>query len=79
MDKTDRERAETKHRERTLCIRCGENDALAYPAGHGGQLCGECEELQAREHEEWKAEQRALAAQAVAEGRPRAINQRRGF
>ena len=62
-----------------VCIRCRERDALKYPEGHGGQLCRECEDLQEREHVEWEADQRAKAAAAAAEGRPRAINQRRGF
>lgn len=75
----DWERAATKHRERSACIRCREQDALEYPAGHGGQLCRECEDLQDHEYVKWEAEQRAKAATAVAEGRPRAINQRRGF
>lgn len=30
-------------------------------------------------HKRWEEKQRALAAQAAAEGRPRAINRRRGF
>lgn len=75
MDKNDVGRL----REKSVCIRCRERDALEYPEGHGGQLCRECEDLQEREHVEWEAEQRAKAAAAVAEGRPRAINQRRGF
>ena len=65
--------------ETSVCIRCRKHDALDYPAGHGGQLCGGCEDLQEREYVHWEAEQRARAAAAAAEGRPRAINQRRGF
>jgi hypothetical protein len=62
-----------KHRERSACIRCREHDALDYPAGHGGQLCGGCEDLQEREYKQWEAEQRSKSAVG------RAINQRRGF
>ena len=68
-----------KLRETSFCIRCREHAALDYPAGHGGRLCGGCEDLQEREYKQWEAEQRAKAAAAVAEGRPRAINRRRGF
>ena len=57
-----------------VCIRCRERDALEYPAGHGGQLCGECEEeLHEREHAKWEAEQRGKGTLG------RAINQRRDF
>lgn len=70
---------EAKRRETSICIRCTERDALEYPAGHGGQLCGECEDLQDREYVQWEAEQRAKAAAAAAEGRPYAINKKRGF
>lgn len=69
----DWERAETKRREKSVCIRCREHDALEYPAGHGGQLCDECEDLQQREHEKWTAEQ------CPNDTLGRAINQRRGF
>jgi hypothetical protein len=48
-------RAETKCREKSVCIRCRERDALEYPAGHGGQLCGECDDLQKREHGRWES------------------------
>jgi hypothetical protein len=68
-----------KRRETSICIRCTERDALEYPTGHGGQLCGECEDLQDREYVQWEAEQRAKAAAAIAEGRPYAINRLRGF
>ena len=74
-----RTKAESKRREKSVCIRCRERDAMEYPEGHGGQLCREGEDLQDREHVEWENDQRAEAAAAVAEGRPRAINQRRGF
>lgn len=39
---------------------------------HKGEFCDEC-------HGAWEEEQRAKAAAAAAKGRPRAINQRRGF
>jgi hypothetical protein len=65
--------------EKSVCIRCRKHDALDYPARHGCNLCGECEERQDHEYVQWEAEQRAKAAAAVAEGRPRAISQRRGF
>jgi len=29
-------------RETSVCIRCRKHDALDYPTGHGGQLCGGC-------------------------------------
>jgi hypothetical protein len=56
-----------------VCIRCRDRDALEYPAGHGGQLCGECEDLQEREHVTWEAEQRSNGTVG------RSINQQRGF
>ena len=56
-----------KRRERSICIRCTERDALEFPAGHGAQLCGVCEDLQDREHVQWEAEQRAKAALGVGE------------
>lgn len=42
------------------------------PAPYNGAWCDSCQSR-------WEDEQRAKAAAAVAEGRPRAINQRRGF
>lgn len=65
---------EAKSREKSVCIRCTERDALAYPAGHGGQLCGVCEDLQDHEYVAWEDEQRT---KALREGR--SINMRRGF
>jgi hypothetical protein len=47
------------------------NDECINPA-RLGEFCDEC-------HGAWEEKQRALAAQAAAEGRPRAINKRRGF
>jgi hypothetical protein len=64
---------EANRLETSICIRCTERDALEYPAGHGGQLCGECEDLQDREYVQWEAEQSSKGAFG------RAINQRRGF
>jgi hypothetical protein len=49
------------------------HDAQEYPAGHDGQFCGECEDLQECEQEKWEAEQRSRGTVG------RAINQRRGF
>ena len=70
---------EAKRRETSICIRCTERDALEYPAGHGGQLCGGCVDLQDGEYVQWEAEQRAKVAAAASEARPYAINNRRGF
>lgn len=47
------------------------DDECSNPA-RPGEFCDEC-------HGAWEEEQRAKAAVAAAEGRPRAINQRRGF
>jgi hypothetical protein len=47
------------------------NDECGNPA-RPGEFCDEC-------HGAWELKQRALAAQATAEGCPRSVNQRRGF
>jgi|GEM_PF-4611627 hypothetical protein len=66
-------RTETTCQEKSVCVRCREHDALEYPAGHCGQLCGECENLQKREHVTWEAEKRSQSTVG------RSTNQNRGF
>jgi len=52
-------------------VTCGDPEC-GNPAPYDGAWCDSCQS-------KWEAEQRAKAAAAVAEGHPRAINQRRGF